>query len=100
MDIDKILQGHKNCTEKDMLGMILSNRIDVMFNDKACISIDKWKILSEDLMKWKDTTKDTEIAELLKRIKKTKELTLYSCRCLCDNCRELIQQALTGDTDH
>ena len=55
MEIDKLLRTHKNCKDKDMLGMILSNKLDIMYKGKACISSDKWAELSDDLIKWKNT---------------------------------------------
>lgn len=42
-------------TEKDRLGMILSNRVDTMALGKACISIDEWEKLTSDLLKWHES---------------------------------------------
>jgi len=50
MDIERILK--METTERDRLGMILSNRMDIVAMEKACISIDKWEELASDLLKW------------------------------------------------
>lgn len=42
-------------TERDRLGMILSNRMDIVAMEKACISIDKWEDLASDLLKWHES---------------------------------------------
>ncbi len=53
MDIERILK--METTERDRLGMILSNRMDIVAMEKACISIDKWEDLASDLLKWHES---------------------------------------------
>lgn len=54
MKVNQLLATSAMLPEKDVLGMILSNRIDFMVDDKACVSIDKWDELAEDLIHWKN----------------------------------------------
>ncbi len=60
MDIDRILK--METTERDRLGMILSNRMDIVAMEKACISIDKWEDLASDLLKWHESLVKSALA--------------------------------------
>ena len=52
MDVDKILK--MDCSEEDKLGMLFSNKIDVMYQGNAAITIKKWDDLFKDLIAWKN----------------------------------------------
>lgn len=49
----KFLLTYRNFDDKELLGMILSKHMDVMYNDRGCISIKKWDELIEYLILWK-----------------------------------------------
>ena len=54
MNIERILQIGKNDTDKDILKMILSNRITHYLGDDAgaAIAIKSWDTLIDDILKW------------------------------------------------
>ena len=56
MDIAILLNQTTKLPEKDVLGMILSNRIDTYAGDKfqACISIKSFDQLINDLITWSE----------------------------------------------
>ena len=54
MDIERLLK-IKVEDEREKVEMILSNRLDVWFEDRACISSKNWSELACDLIKWKNT---------------------------------------------
>lgn len=54
MEINRLLVQYAKCNERDVVGAIISNRIDVVFNEKPSVSIDKWEELTNDLILWKN----------------------------------------------
>ena len=58
MDIDRILK-MKASSDDDMLGMILSNNIDIVYQGKACVSINNWSKLKSELLAWRKISINT-----------------------------------------
>ena len=50
MEIEKLLQIKTD--QSDKIGMILSNNIDLMYKDKACVTIDNWEKLTMEILAW------------------------------------------------
>lgn len=50
MQIEKILKIESNHTDK--LEMILSNNIDLYYNNRACVSTDNFDKLISELLAW------------------------------------------------
>ena len=53
MDIERVLEIAKDASEKDRLGMILSNRIDMNYEQGCLISDRQFAALIDDLIAWK-----------------------------------------------
>ena len=57
MDVNKILK--MNCSEKDKLGFLFSNRMDAMNvieEGRGAVTTQVWDILFQDLIAWKNTS--------------------------------------------
>lgn len=59
MNIDYILK--QDISDSDKLEMILSNNIDLMYNGKACVSIDKWDSVIKEVLHLIDSYKYVKI---------------------------------------
>lgn len=58
MEIERLLQISKHVhTDKEVIGMILSNRITHYFGDAdgAAISIKNFELLADDILKWHES---------------------------------------------
>jgi len=58
MDIEKLLKiSRHQTTEKEVIEMILSNRITHYLGDKegAAISIKNFSVLADDILKWQES---------------------------------------------
>jgi len=42
----------KDAHDRDELGMIISNQIDIMYEGSACVSIKKWPALTNSILRW------------------------------------------------
>ena len=82
MDIERILK--METTERDRLGIILSNRMDIMAMDKGCISIDKWDDLASDLLQWHESLVKLglpSVSNCYQCSSKDTEVVLMCCEC-------------------
>jgi hypothetical protein len=59
MDVERILDRPDHLqTERELLEMVLSNRVDYFFGDEvgAAITVKNFSLLAEDLFKWREST--------------------------------------------
>ena len=59
MNVEKILARPRHLqTEKELLEMVLSNRVDYFAGDEigAVITVKEFSLLAEDLLKWREST--------------------------------------------
>ena len=59
MEIERILDFNQGHTGKEVLEMIISNRINYYLGDEigAAITVKNFSLLAEDLLKWRESTR-------------------------------------------
>jgi len=53
MDIDRLLQ--IETSDFDKIEMIISNNLDLMYKGKACVTIDNWDKLTNEILLWHES---------------------------------------------